>query len=42
MTDDERAIRQLVNMWMAATKAGDLAAVLDLMTDDVLFMTSGR
>jgi len=42
MTDDERAIRQLVNMWMAATKAGDLAAVLDLMTDDVLFMTSAR
>jgi uncharacterized protein (TIGR02246 family) len=42
MTDDERAIRDLVDTWMAATKAGDLAKVLELMTDDVLFMTPGR
>ena len=41
MTDDERAIRELVNRWMEASKAGDIAAVLDLMTDDVLFMTAG-
>ena len=27
---------------MDASKAGDLATVLDLMTDDVLFMTPGR
>jgi ketosteroid isomerase-like protein len=27
---------------MTASKAGDLAAVLDLMTDDVIFMTPGR
>jgi hypothetical protein len=25
MTDDERAIRNLVNTWLAAGKAGDLA-----------------
>jgi uncharacterized protein (TIGR02246 family) len=42
MSDDERAIREVVDRWMAATKAGDTAAVLDLMTDDVLFMTPGR
>lgn len=42
MTDDERAIRELVETWMTATKAGDLATVLELMTDDVLFMTAGR
>jgi uncharacterized protein (TIGR02246 family) len=42
MTDDERAIRELVETWMEATKAGDLATVLDLMTDDVVFMTPGR
>jgi uncharacterized protein (TIGR02246 family) len=42
MTDDERAIRDLVETWMEASKAGDIAAVLDLMTDDVLFMTAGQ
>ena len=41
-TDDERAIRQLVDTWMAASKAGDMATVLGLMTDDVLFLTPGR
>jgi uncharacterized protein (TIGR02246 family) len=42
MTDDERAIRDLVDTWMAATKRGDLSTVLDLMTDDVVFMVPGR
>lgn len=41
MTDDERAIRELVETWMEASKAGDIATVLDLMTDDVVFMTAG-
>ncbi|MFL6800705.1 MAG: YybH family protein [Sphingomicrobium sp.] len=42
MTDDERAIRELVETWMEASKAGDLATVLELMADDVLFVTPGR
>ena len=42
MTDDERAIRGLVDRWMEASRAGDTATVLDLMTDDVLFMVAGR
>jgi uncharacterized protein (TIGR02246 family) len=42
MTDDERAIRELVDTWMAASKAGDLPTVLDLMSDDVIFMTPAR
>jgi uncharacterized protein (TIGR02246 family) len=42
MTDDERAIRELVNVWLAASKAGDLKTVLSLMTDDVIFMVPGR
>ena len=42
MTEDEREIRKLVETWMDATKSGDLATVLDLMADDVLFMTPGR
>jgi uncharacterized protein (TIGR02246 family) len=42
MESDERAIRELVERWMEASRRGDTAAVLDLMADDVLFMTSGR
>jgi uncharacterized protein (TIGR02246 family) len=41
-SDDEAAIRTLVETWMAASKAGDVATVLDLMTDDVVFMVPGR
>lgn len=41
MTDDERAIRGLIDAWLAASKAGDLATVLSLMTDDVVFMVPG-
>ena len=41
MTDDERAIRELVETWLEASKAGDLPTVLSLMTDDVVFMVSG-
>src|SRR5947209_2082720 len=40
--DDETAIRNLVDTWMAASKAGDTATVLSLMTDDVVFMVPGR
>jgi uncharacterized protein (TIGR02246 family) len=42
MTDDERAIRELVDTWMAATRSGDLATVLELMGDDAVFMVPGR
>ena len=42
MTEDERAIRELVETWMRASRAGDTATVLGLMSDDVLFMTPGR
>jgi uncharacterized protein (TIGR02246 family) len=42
MSEDEAAIRKLVHTWMAASKAGDIATVLDLMTDDVIFMVPGR
>ena len=42
MTDDERAIRQLVETWMTATKNGDNATVLTLMTDDVIFMVPDK
>jgi len=42
MSEDERAIREVVETWMDATRRDDIDMVLDLMTDDVLFMTPGR
>src|SRR5262245_52749505 len=42
MKNDERAIRELVDQWLAATKAGDYATVLTLMADDVIFMVPGQ
>jgi uncharacterized protein (TIGR02246 family) len=38
---DEKAIRELVETWMTASKAGDLETVLSLMTDDVVFLVPG-
>jgi len=32
----------VVNIWLAASKAGDLPTVLSLMTDDVIFMVPGK
>jgi uncharacterized protein (TIGR02246 family) len=42
ISDDERAIRTLVDEWMAASRAGDLHKVLSLMAEDVLFTIPGR
>ena len=42
MTDDERAIRELVATWMQASQAGDTATVLSLMTNDAIFPVPGR
>ena len=42
MSDDERAIRELIAKWMQASQAGDTDPVLGLMTDDVGFMVPGR
>jgi uncharacterized protein (TIGR02246 family) len=41
MTDDERQIRAMVAQWMAASIAGDVSAMLELMTDDAIFLTPG-
>ena len=42
MTADEQSIRNLVADWMAATKSGDIDRVLDLLTEDVVFLTPGN
>jgi uncharacterized protein (TIGR02246 family) len=39
---DEQQIRALVAAWMHATRVGDVDRVLDLMTDDVVFLVPGR
>jgi uncharacterized protein (TIGR02246 family) len=42
MQNDEQEIRQVIANWMSATRAGDVDAVLDLMTDDVVFLVPGQ
>jgi uncharacterized protein (TIGR02246 family) len=42
VTEDECAIRELVDSWMSASKAGDAQTLLSLMTDDVVFMVPGQ
>ena len=42
MRSDEEQIRELVATWMAATKAGDVDTVLNLIADDVVFLVPGR
>jgi uncharacterized protein (TIGR02246 family) len=42
MQQDERDIRELVKKWLDASRAGDVATVLKLMADDVIFMVPGQ
>ena len=42
MHRDGKAIRDLVEIWMRASLANDLETVLGLMSDDVVFLGSGR
>jgi uncharacterized protein (TIGR02246 family) len=42
MTTDEQAIRDFMATWREASAAGDLPRVLELMADDVVFLTPGH
>ncbi len=42
MSDDERAIRDVMARWMTATSSGDVETVLTLMSDDATFLVPGR
>jgi uncharacterized protein (TIGR02246 family) len=42
MRDEEKAIRQTIDDWLAASKSGDHQRVLGLMADDVVFLLPGR
>jgi uncharacterized protein (TIGR02246 family) len=42
MPNDEQEIRRLIATWMTATKAGDTETILNLMSEDVVFLVPGR
>ncbi|MES2130171.1 MAG: SgcJ/EcaC family oxidoreductase [Pseudomonadota bacterium] len=42
MSDDEIAIRALVATWIDASRRGDMATVLRLMSEDALFLQPGQ
>jgi uncharacterized protein (TIGR02246 family) len=42
MTEDERAIREVIATWMRASAEGDGETVLGLMADDVVFFVAGK
>lgn len=41
-TNDEQAIRNAIASWIEATRQGDVAAILPLMTEDVVFLLPGQ
>ena len=42
MASDERAIRKMHSTWIDAVNAGDLACLLSLMANDVVFLNPGQ
>jgi uncharacterized protein (TIGR02246 family) len=42
MSADEQAIRHLIERWISATREGDVDAVLQLMSPDVVFLMPGQ
>src|SRR5882762_11973347 len=42
MPNDEEAIRKLVETWLAASKKDDIATMLDLLAEDVVFRVPGK
>ena len=42
MSSDEQAIRKLVDDWHRATAAGNVDAILPLMSEDVVFLVCGK
>jgi uncharacterized protein (TIGR02246 family) len=42
MDKDELAIRNLIETWLRATRAGDIETVLSLTTPDVVFLVAGQ
>jgi uncharacterized protein (TIGR02246 family) len=42
MTNDEREIRDVIELWHRATAEGNVDTVLNLMSEDVVFLVAGR
>src|SRR4051812_595519 len=42
MNTDDQPIRDLIARWHRATAAGDVATILALMADDVVFLVPGK
>ena len=42
MSNDERAIRRVIETWLSASERGDVETVLGLMADDVVFLVAGQ
>jgi len=42
ISPDEQAIRELIDTWLRASKAGDREVVLSLMAEDVVFLQPGQ
>jgi len=42
VSSDEQAIRDLIALWHSATAKGDIATVLRLMAEDVVFLVAGK
>lgn len=42
VTDDEREIRAAIARWHDATAEGDVEAILELMSEDVVFLVAGH
>lgn len=42
MSNDEQSIRDLITTWHQATAEGDLARLLTLMAEDVVFLVAGK
>ena len=42
MTEDEKQIRSAIAQWHDATAEGDVDAILELMSEDVVFLVAGH
>lgn len=42
MRPDEQAIREVHSTWIGAVNSGDLGRLLDMVTDDVVFLNPGE
>ena len=42
MADDEQGIRDLIDNWLRATARGDIADLMQMMAEDVVFLTPGQ